>query len=316
MQTTYREIFTEISRQISNRKKIIIQRALLITWPLILCVITMFVYNQITGVGIDILISSSVSNMIITGMIFFLILIYTIIMSSILRIEKMIWVDSFFDKKNLTTKGSFTVSRKLFWPFLKLGVVIFFRYYFWVWLSIPAIIIISAFIISPLGLSENGKLLIFMITYITMIIGVFSLLYFLRIKLRYIRFIFLDSYKGTSMNISNVITTNKQLNQIFKSESFKKALFSQLGVDSAQAITNMVTNSLSSLLSSGGSMLGGFGGESVKAVAGVANMYAKEYARQIADLSRVVSMYVLYREALKQLTGNEQIDNEYIYNLK
>lgn len=316
MQTTYTEIIAEISRQISSRKKIIIQRTLLVTWPFILVIISLLVYNQTAEIALDELIISSVSNIIITGGIFFLILIYTIVMSSILKIEKVVWIDSFFDKKNLTTKESFTISRKLFWPFLKLEIFIFLRYYLLICLSIPAIIILGVYIVSHFELSENSVFLVFLIMILITIVGVFLLTYYLRIKLRYIRFIFLDNYKGTSMEISNVVEINKNLNQIFKNESFKKALFSQLGVDSIQAVTNLITDSFSSLLASGGSKLGGFGGESVKAVADITSLFAKEYTRQIADLARVVSMYVLYREALKQLTGKEQVENEYIYSLK
>jgi hypothetical protein len=236
-----------------------------------------------------------------------------VIMSSILKIEKMIWIDSFFDRKNLTTKESFTISKKLFWPFLKLNIVLFFRYYLIIILATPVAIIGGIYFI--VLISGDGPLVFFGV-YSSIIIAILAWFYFMRIKLRYIRFVFLDNYKGTSLNISDTIDTTKKLNQIFKSESFKKALFTQLGVGTAQAVTNMVINTMTSLVAAGGSMLGGVGGESVRAVAGIANVYTKEYARQIADLSRVVGMYVIYREALKQLSGNEQIENEYVYNLK
>ncbi len=315
MQTTYTEILAEISNQISSRKKILIQRTLLTTWPFILCFIVAFGYAQITGKGLDTLIASSVTNMVITGAVFFLVFWYTIIMSSILKIEKMIWIDSFFDKKNLTTKESFTISKRLFWPFFKLSTVIFLRFYLVIILAIP-VAIFAGVAISGLLPPSTNEFVVFLLLYLFILVGFIAWIYYTRIKLRYVRFVFLDSYKGGSMNVSSVIATTKQLNQIFKSESFKKALFSQLGVDSAQAIAGMVTNSFTSMLAQGGARLGGLGGESVKAVAGIANMYANEYAKQIADLSRVVSMYVLYREALKQLTGSEQVENEYIYNLK
>ncbi len=313
MQTTYTEIFAEISRQISSRKKALIQRALLVTWPIILSIIIGFTYKQITGVEISVFISSSLMNQVTVGTIFFLIIFYMVIMSSILKIEKMIWIDSFFDRKNLTTKESFTISKKLFWPFLKLNIVLFFRYYLIIILATPVAIIGGIYFI--VLISGDGPLVFFGV-YSSIIIAILAWFYFMRIKLRYIRFVFLDNYKGTSLNISDTIDTTKKLNQIFKSESFKKALFTQLGVGTAQAVTNMVINTMTSLVAAGGSMLGGVGGESVRAVAGIANVYTKEYARQIADLSRVVGMYVIYREALKQLSGNEQIENEYVYNLK
>lgn len=316
MQTTYTEIFAEISRQISARKKDLLQRTLLVTWPFILCIIIVYAYKQVTGQTMDVWLYSSITNMIITGVVFFSVFVYTAIVSSILRIEKMIWIDSFFDKKNLTVKESFTISRKLFWPFLKLSFIIFFRYYLWIWVLLPAVIVGTAMFASSYAMPENSKLLIFLGIYLVMIVGIIVAIYYIRIRLRYVRFVFLDSYKGGSLDFGTVIEKTNQLNQIFKSESFKKALVSQLGVDTAQGVATMVTNSITNLVASGASKLGGIGGDSIKAVAGIANVYANEYTKQIADLSRVVSMYVLYREALKQHGGSEQIDNEYVYSLK
>lgn len=227
----------------------------------------------------------------------------------------MIWTDSFFDKKDLTTKESFNISKKLFWPFLKLNVLIFFRYYLVMILSLPVMLLAGA-AIGALAPTGDWQAALFLLVYLFIIIGYIWWFYYTRIKLRYIRFVFLDTYNGTSLNMADTARTVNQLNQIFKSESFKKALVSQLGVGTAHGITSAVTTSMASMLAQGGSMLGGLGGESVKAVVGIANTYAQAYARQVASLASVVGMYVLYREALKQLTGNEQVINEYIYNLK
>ena len=138
-------------------------------------------------------------------------------------------------------------------------------------------------------------------------IGVFVYQYWVRVKLRYAWFIFLDHY-GQDYSFKLLQDEVKKLNNISKSDAFLKSLVLNIGADSAAAVSNLAVQGITA----GFGMLGNTG----KLVGQVTRIYGEELTRQVTDLGNIAGQYILYRFARKQLYGDEQKINEVIYSLK
>ena len=100
----------------------------------------------------------------------------------------------------------------------------------------------------------------------------------------------------------------KELNEINKTESFKKSLFISLGADLAQNATQLIAgftfrNSFSLL------------GKNGKVIGDVAGAYTNNLTNEMSDLAKKATNYVLYRFSREQLYKKAQLVNENIYSL-
>ena len=131
--------------------------------------------------------------------------------------------------------------------------------------------------------------------------------YYVRVKVRYAWFVFLDIYKGNPFDSRVVISQMKTLNTASKSASFKKALVTEIGTDSAEVIANLAVSTI------------GFGISQVPGVGqllgGLTKAYGQELTKQAASLGKIAAIYLLYRYARRELFGSEQVSNEYVYGL-
>jgi len=125
---SYKEIILEAARQLNKRKEIIIRRVVYVMWP-------MPVFVVIFGTVITIVKNNQLSNLqvffgITIAIIFALyVVIHIFIARTIFSFEKKIWINSYFDNKNLTSDESWTVAKKMFWPALKFRTILFLKYY-------------------------------------------------------------------------------------------------------------------------------------------------------------------------------------------
>lgn len=303
---TYKQMLEEMGKQLNNRKGDLMKRVLLITWPVLLLIVVGYFFSKVGG--FDTFPQLNTMGFVVgIALYIFAAAVYTFIMRFIFSIEKRIWVDSFFDQKNLSLQESWKISLRLFWPAFTLRLKLWTRYIglpLFV-LVIAALILINTLVVSG-GVADNA-IGIVLIGFVVVFILFAIYTYYIRIKLRYSWFIFLDKF-GKDDSFGSVVVAMNTLNSVSKSETFKKSLIVNLGTDSTQAVANLAVG----LLSSGISTIGGAAG---KMVGGLVRAYGEEMSRQATELGNIAGQYILYRFARKEAFGNEQEVNENLYNI-
>lgn len=303
---TYLEMIREAGRQLNLRKKTLAWRSLFIIWPAMIAFILLFYFARLGGREFlerhqDYLLPAVIGFFI---WIFFTIFYY-IIVTSIFAIEKRIWLDSFFDQKNLNPKDSWHIAKKLFWTVLVVWLQMLLRFYFLPFMFYSTFV--AAYIYFGANLSQQIPPVASILIVSGGLLALIIYFYYLKIRLRFLWFIFLDRYKTEGFSHSLIFQEMKKLNEISKSETFKKALLANLGADSLGAITNAMIKELKaglSVLGKGGELAGGLIGA-----------FAEEASKQAISLGKIAAIYVLYRYA-RQLSYNQpQTINENIYNL-
>ncbi|KKP80362.1 MAG: hypothetical protein A2271_04775 [Candidatus Moranbacteria bacterium RIFOXYA12_FULL_35_19] len=304
---TYAEVLRELGDQINLRKWIILKRSLLLIWPVLVGSVTLVIGNSLYNEGV----LTRESPLFIGGIILLcfwaiFIVFYGAIMRHIFEIEKRIWVDSFFDKKNIEPNISWKISQKIFWPVFIFRFKIFARYYFLpVFLYLLSLFI---YIVAILKFNIMWHWSIFPIILLGGPIVIWLYAYYLRIKLRFSWFIFLDQYGKDNFSFKNLIKEMEELEKISKNEQFKKAFMINFGVDSVEVLINTVNSLISNKLISLNSNVGN--------VAGVVLKHAgDEIAMQASSFAKIAAMYILYQFARQELYGKSQEVNDFIYNL-
>ena len=120
----YEGILQEIGKQIAQRKSLLLRRTILLVWPFLALIVVQVVMSTREAKDMSLWLVLS-----IMGFIFFTIC-YACVMGAIFAIEKRIWVDSYFDKKNLTPSESWRIARRLLLPATRLVLRTALRYYF------------------------------------------------------------------------------------------------------------------------------------------------------------------------------------------
>jgi hypothetical protein len=240
-----------------------------------------------------------------------------LILNHLFSIEKNIWVDSFFDNKNLEPQASLRIAKKLFWPGFKLRLQIFIRYYL-----IPCTLVLIPFIyffylvsqllpkdiFSPNNFNMGSADWMFLLgSFVLIPLILWIYFYYLNIKLRYIWFIFLDNFGKSDFSFQKLKSEMDKLNSISKSELFKKSLIMNIGVDTTKGLINF--SMWSALRSLNGI---GKGGEVAGSVIGA---YGSELTNQLASYSKIIGNYILYRFACSVLYQRVQEVNENLYRL-
>ncbi len=296
----------EIGKQLSKRKSQLLKRITLIVWPYILLGVVGYIVNFFYDIR-SLINSHLIVSVIVLFTYVLLAGVYGIIIRFIFNIEKQIWVDSYFDRRELDPKDSWKISVKLFWPALWFRLNIFWKYYF---LPITATVlglILCTWIMSQYAYKYESLLWVLISIPLLFVIALCIYAYFLKIRLRYTWFVFLDTF-GSSYSFRNLVDEMNKLNNISKTETFKKSLIANLGADTVKGVTSIAIQGITS----GISMLGNSG----QLLGGVLRVYGDEANRQITDMANISSQYLLYRFARKELYGQEQAVNDSIYNMK
>ena len=291
----YKQIFQEIGKQLSNRKKDLVKRIFIILWPGLILILFLFFFKnlaQLFGAAI-----------VFYFFIFWLtlVLIYMIIIRIILHTEKIIWIDSYFDGKNIDSKVSWRIAKKLFFPSLAMWMQIFFRF-----LLFPILMMFFfyfLFDIAPTTIKDFALIAYFIFSFIAII----YIYYYIRIKLRYIWFLFIDLYGTEGFSYKKLFQEMKKFNNINKQESFKKTLVLYFGSDTINTIVRSVSINI-------GEGLGRFGAGGILA-GRLFRAISQETSRQVTSLAKITVNCLFYRTAKSNLYNNPQKVNEYIYNL-
>ncbi|MBC7766477.1 hypothetical protein H7Y21_00580 [Arenimonas sp.] len=313
MTPTYKEIIKEIGAQIKARKKLLILRTLTIMWPVLLAILASYGATQVYGKEYIQAIVFSFPTILYIIAYTVLAFIYIIVVSFIFEIEKRIWIDSFFDKKEISSSASWKLAKKLLWPAIVFRFNIFFKYYF------TPLVLMLVIIFSPLIAYKNfDTFLTPNIIYIyggivlISIIAFFIYNYYLRIKLRFSWFVFLDMYKGGTIPTHSIYEKMDLLNVTAKSEGFKKALILTVGVETIGAITNQLVVIMTEGIKAVSMGIPGIG-QAGKMLGDITQVYGQALVRQVTSYAEIVSIYILYRTAHEQTFGKEQEVNEYMY---
>jgi hypothetical protein len=315
MTPTYKEIIKEIGAQIKARKKLLLLRTLIITWPVLLAIIVGYVANSLYGEQFIQSIAFSFPNIIYIAVYILFAIVYMLIVGFIFEIEKRIWIDSFFDKREISGKQSWTLAKKLLWPAIIFRFNIFFKYYF-----LPLILLIVALIFPILFYAYSdfdnylnmNYIIAYMVFFLLSIVGYFIYTYFLRIKLRFSWFVFLDMYKGGKLEIQSIYEKIDLLNVTAKSEGFKKALILTVGVDSIKAITTQLIVIMTEGIKVVSMEIPGLGNAG-RALGNLTQIYGQSLIKQVTSYAEIVSIYILFRTAHQQTYGKEQEINDFMY---
>lgn len=309
MTPAYNEILAQIGAQLKERKTLLLKRTLLLVWPYLPLILLGSVFGE------DQLTQIFKSSTVIGALIVYVIcaVLYSVIMGFTFEIEKRIWVDSFFDKKDLDSKQSWNLAKTMFWKGVLFKIHIFFRYYLVPILILFSMIPIEIYLIYKTDIITGNHLLYNMLAMAAVFIGVLVYLYLLNVKLRYAWFIFIDTYSSEKrLDMSVIISQMNKLNAIMKSESFKKALVLEIGTDSVRGIVNATVAAISIGIKGGASLLSGSGALG-QIVGGVTKTYGQELAKQATSYGNIVAMYLLYRSARKVAYGESQVINPSMY---
>jgi hypothetical protein len=309
---TYSEMLKEMGTQLNARKGLLLKRVLFIIWPFLLVIVGIYVGNELNERGMLYSVTHLSENGLMYACWAYLVCaaIYVWAAGFLFEIEKQIWIDSHFDKKDLTPKQSWKIAKKLFWPAFRLRLRIAWQYYF-----LPALVFVA--ILVGLGFWANNSeisatyqsniWILSTILFLIFLIGAIIYSYYIKVKIRYSWFVFIDIYKGEPFDTRVVLSQMNALNTASKSASFKKALVTEIGTDSATVIANLAVSTI------------GFGISQVPGVGqllgGLTRAYGQELTKQAASLGKISAMYLLYRFARKELFGSEQVNNEYVYGL-
>ncbi len=304
---SWTEIFKEIGIQLKTRSGLLTRRVLWISSPALLFLLILRIIAGLPNFrswlqGFDM---SLQIDMVYTGTLVLVVLVIsTIIMTAISKIEQTVWLDSYFDGKNLTPQESWKIAKRLYIPWCKLQSKLFFRYYVWIVVTIIALFFSAIFFTSNFARSLPGNFIMIGWSSLIIIGGITLVILtrYFKLKLSYAPFIFLDKYTGdTSPEFwKEFFIELETLNKASEGESFKKNVMLEIGADVAVSLTQFIAQRMTAVLGP---------------TAGIFLLAGKEVAIRIIYYAKKTGQYVLYRFAFKTIHGDTHYVNEYIYNL-
>lgn len=293
----YQEIVNQVLAELNKRKGILFKRVVLTVIPFLIGVIVLYMSSYIpsSGDGETVDIASPQTIAMIVGGVFLLIIgpIWAAITGRIFRTERIIWIDSFFDKVELDTTQSWAIAKKLFWPSVWLELAIFFRYYFIV-IAVCIVLVVGGVVLSTQLDTEVRGWVILGTIFIPLIAAIIYT-YLLNIRLRYIWFVFIDLYGTPEFSHAAIYARMNELNKRLNQEDFKKLITTTIGLDVVGAGANFALDGATSLMSK-------FGGPG-KLIASITSIIGGSMIAVSKDYAKQVSYYMFYKLARQSLYG-------------
>ncbi len=300
---SYVEIFQEIGRQVSERKKNLFKRSIQIYWAGAVWVfLYCFAFREHFPMPFDPNGTSVSLLMIVLLSILPLVIIYMVTMAWIFFIEKRIWIDSYFDKRNLKPEESWKIAKKLFIPAMVFGIRLIIRFFL-----IPIALLLFAYtiLIPFLFKFSSGSIIDFIqiAVYLSIPVGIVWVIYSLIVKVRYSWFLFLDIYGNEDFSYSRIWDDTKKLNQF----NYKKSRDKVFSLEIGSGILLNLTNEISQLF------VGGMSKD--QSASYIVGSVTSSVAREFISYAKLCALYLLYRQARVEVFGTEQIVNENIYKM-
>ncbi len=329
MLASYKEILIEVGRNLAKRKGQLALRSFLIIWPWLVVVgfmtflnphdpSTQNYFSSLSDQGATIFLIGLLAWLVFTG-------IYICFMRLMFEVEKHIWVDSYFDKKDLTGRESWRITWRLFGPIAELCGRIFWRFLLFpliVWgiamywdvvylVSVSGRGSASSYLQSDIPIWHDPVLMGMVAGFIiSAILAVYC--YTVSLRLRFVWFIFLDNYGTEQSSTKAIIEEQDQLNKAAESIGLKRAIATGITSSLVSVIATFVSDMvlLGALEVSRAS-----GSKSGQAVLKVVQTYSREVINQASSLGHSVAIYILYKESRKAAGQKEIVVNEHLYKL-
>jgi len=302
---SYPEILQSIGDQLKHRQSSIVKRVALTSLPLIIAVVALIFSDKIRQ---DLHFSDQVftTYLVVFGILFLFALPWAVITNRIFRVERVIWIDSYFDKVALSDNESWRLAIKLFWPNVIISLLIFLRYYL-----ILVVLWIAAFTLYGFYVSQkmtDFQILVYIIALIAIPLTFALYSFVVKVRLRYLLFVFLDMYRTPEFSYNSLFKEAIRINRVTKGDAFKKTLVTMLGAEAAENAINVVA---SYMISASTSQLGGTG----QAAGAAVGMAASEVAVANRDYAEVTTFYIYYQVGRSILYGDSQKVNQNLYSL-
>ena len=321
------EIFQEIGKQLRARSELLTKRVLKISLPALAILFLIQLFGRLSQFNTnpsEAFLQLQISSILFGSITLVIVIVFMIIFMTIFKIEEAIWLDSYFDKVNLTPEESQRISKRLYGGWCSLQYKIFYRYYLWVILAIVALLYswIYIIVISDFGKSLPPEFtqILSSTLFIGGGIGIIFWIRYLKIKLSYVPFLFLDRYDanlaGSSKFWSEFFNELNQLNIVSKGNSFKKNVMIELGGDVAMTLVEYIAQRIQIGFNVAGLALSGVAGAVVGASGYTVTRGAVEVAQRVIMFAKLTGKCVLYRYAYKNIHGETHHINEYVYSLK
>ena len=299
---SYSEILGQIGQELKKRQGLIAKRVAVISLPLIISA-SLLIYAGKIGdrYGFS---DGTVTAIAIAGFASLLLTFpWALILGQVFKTERIIWIDSFFDEVVLDSKQSWKMAKKLFWPSVWLDILVFLKYYVPVLVLSLGIIAGYFVLIATDVLDFQVGLFVLMLITLPILVMIYS--YFVKVRLRYVPFLLVDTYGSDSFSYRALFKDSKELNRVMKSEALKKMLVVVLGAEVAENAVNTVIGVMSGLAHRAGDASG--------VVGAAAGQYASEVVAVNRSYAQQVVFYIYYRLAREVHFGAAQVKNDTLY---
>lgn len=244
--------------------------------------------------------------LILFGLIILIAFPFTFVAQSIFDIEKRVWIDSFFDKRELAPAQSWRIAKRTFSQAFRLKLAIFLRYIMPAIVGILACVFFAFFVFAETRNTAVAGVLLFLGC-----VGIpIALWFYNRIRFRFLWFVFLDRYDAQHFSVGDILKEMNALNEIAKGEAVKKLLSVEFGIDAGVASVEALTSFTFTGLHTA------YQNKAISGATAIVGAYVGAVASQVADFGKIVAIYLLYRSARVAQGGSSQVVNESLYDLK
>lgn len=301
---SYKELFREVGQQVAlNQNKIALRALYLYAIPILVMGLIFIVLGLSSPF-------SEGTTVILVFLILFVSRAYFWAGKAVFDLEKIIWVDSFFHGRRIHSKISWRIARQLFWPALKLRFVTYFKYYL-----VPAILFFISIIaviywIFTKEIYQTAILATILMVLVYVIHNAYR--YFLRVKLSFIWFVFLDNYHPGKFELKSYFTELNRIGETVKAEEFKRLFLAHLGSDAPPEwfyVTKGDYDVFLKLVVQGGIKY-------LRTEITTESLLARTFgAREANNLARITATYLIYRVTRAEFYGQHTAINEHVYAL-
>lgn len=245
---SYKETLKEVGKQMNERKGILVRRVVLLIWPVWILVIVSYIMLWSSGVETGVPNIDTLSAPWFSYLFYFIILwlgftlFWYFVMGFIFEIEQKVWVDSYFDGRNLDPKASWRVARRLFFPTVRMAFLTLIRFY------LPAIIFIVIGAIIPYYAYTIGTHSpeLFVLSNAAGLILAIVYCYTIHLRLRYLGFLFLDEFNPDTYSYTSILRKMRELNRIDTRDVIKRIFISDIATTSFEGMISVFTHIIES----------------------------------------------------------------------
>ncbi len=210
--------------------------------PVVLGLVLLFLSDHGAKVNLSFL---SNTDMVVKylSLYFILCTVVALLMKLYWYIHRLVWIDLSFDNKIKKDIFEVKITRKLFVTALWFKIKVFFRYEIFSWVLIFGSLALSPFLMSffdLIGLYAYALHITFVTEIVLLTLSAWYTYYVHLNKIRYIWFLFIDSYSEKGVRFFDVVREMNRLNKTSKTTEYMKSVENALGETSVNKIQNKI----------------------------------------------------------------------------